>query len=59
MPYKTWVPSKNSTYLQYDNKIRIYQWNSMYQDGRRFINKCHVCQISSERLEKVLLHIIL
>ena len=29
-----------------------YKWDSMYQDVRRFVNKYHVCQISSSKIRK-------
>ena len=29
-----------------------YKWDSMYQNVRRFVNKSHACQISSNKIRK-------
>ena len=36
-----------------------YKWDSMYQDVRRFANKCHVCRISSSKIRIDTINIIL
>ena len=51
MSYKTEVSSKIQPTCYMIIKSG-YKWDSMYQNIRRFVNKCHFCQISSCTIRK-------